>query len=464
MVHYSHSFLFDRHRLELSEMNSKKLSSILQKPIFTHWDNEHMKFNNCETLKLNKESVKLGLEYSGGLTNKAIQRLTTKVLNGKNITMWVYGGSSTLGADLGPQNNNLTFHHFVQTWWNNAIAPITGSYMERNVIAVGGVGSKYFGICWKEYLSTNAEIDLFVWEFFMNNPYSKDYTKIIEKFVKTILLYYSQPGLIFTKFSRKSRFNSVETSSNKKDHILLQLAKKYQFTSLNIYRSNFYYNNLVKDFQVDDLYVGIYQLHPSKLAHAQMAYLLITYLKKQILNDLKFRIDRKEELGLKDDWKIFKPPKAAFKTTDGNSKCWTAILPTARFLMRHSLFSLHVIYMKGFRKYINHVWDSNKAVRSDVRGGYLASRRNALIRIILPIDLKAKGHVYASVSGVDNGGKTVIKVNSKQGYNRTLIFDCSKRVYSAQHVYYIGKFPPGENILTLITISGGCLLHGVLVE
>jgi len=477
-IHYEYSFKFDKYQLKSTEMNSKTLNSILHEPIFTYWNHKHKNFNNCDTLKLDDQSIKLGLEHSGSSTNKAIQRLTTKALNGKNITMLSYGGSSSCGADLGPHNKNLTFHHIVQTWWNNAIAPITGSYMERNVISVGGVGSKYFGICWKEYLPPNTEIDLIVLEFFLNDPYSNIYGKVIEKFIRSILLYHSQPGLIFAKFSSKSRFvkKSKLTISNKKDQILSQLAKSYQFTSLNLYRSVFYKLKHSRNIQIDDLYAGIYHSHPSKLAHAQMAYLIITYLKNQILGEVKFRTESQIWSSLKNTSNIviiINPqkqtilptlPQAVFNTIDINSTCWSAILPDDRFIMPHSLFSLHVEYMKGFVKYKQHDWDVNKAVRSDVRGGYLAQSGNASIRIVFPISLTSKGHVYASVSGVDNGGMTVIKVSSNQGYRRTLTINCSRKVYTSQHVYYIGKFPTGKNTLVIKTIYGCCLFHAVMVE
>lgn len=118
-INFSCSFNFDKYRLKLTEKHSNKLISILQEPIFTYWDHVHSNYNNCDTLKLDDQSIQLCLEHSGSSTNKA--------LNGKNITMWVFGRSSSSGADIGPQSNNIVFHHIVQTWWNNAIASITGS-------------------------------------------------------------------------------------------------------------------------------------------------------------------------------------------------------------------------------------------------------------------------------------------------------------------------------------------------
>lgn len=77
----------------------------------------------------------------------------------------------------------------------------------------------------------------------MNDPYSTNYDEIIEKFIRSVLLHYSQPGLIFTKFSRKSRFYSVEiadlTESSIKDNILPQLTKKYKLKSLNLIQKSF---------------------------------------------------------------------------------------------------------------------------------------------------------------------------------------------------------------------------------
>ena len=112
-------------------------------------------------------------------TRQAITKMLRKALRGENVVLTVIGESVSVGADLGTNNRNLTFHYLFASWWNETFAPITGSTMQLSVVAVGGVSSVYFGPCWREYEALIRAFDFVLWEFNVNDASREDYDVIV---------------------------------------------------------------------------------------------------------------------------------------------------------------------------------------------------------------------------------------------------------------------------------------------
>ena len=460
------------------------LKSILEAPIFQFWP-LRVNFTGYSSLKVDDESVQTGIEVEGLLTKESINRIMDKVLNGENVTFVVYGGSTTRGADLGCKNNECTYHYALKYWWNYAVAPATGSYMKREVIAVGGTGSTYFGHCWKEYLARNEVIDLVIWEFFINDPDSADYGRGVEKFARSVLMYPSLPGLIFGKFFSQC---PTDYETNKacnernllKNRVLRNLSEYYNFASINLYVSAQDYINRTYKLDMEDMFV---EAHPSHLAHAQMGYLFIYYLRRYMLKNLVIRTNLQSffkhnkdnlgylsnrtkslELSYRSAFPAIVLPKPLYEALDSNSICWSAVLPDDRFIMPHNLFNLPIEYKFGFHKVFKSDWQVQSALRRDVRGGYKASYKNAAIMLTFNIESFTEGNVYIALTHLLEGGNTTFNIYGQQNIQKSITVNCSRLVAKAQSVTYLGKFPSGITHLAAQTIDGGCHITALIIE
>lgn len=441
------------------------LKHALRSGILKNWP---FNFPSLSSLKTDKKQIRYGLENDGKTTYSALERIITKVVNGENVTVLVFGGSSTKGADLGNQNRFLTFHYAFYKWWRKVVTPITGSYMKREVLAVGGAGSTYFGHCWEEYLSKNESVDLVLWEFYINDPDSNFYGKGVEKFIRSVLMYKSKPGLIFVKFFKKTDFPMFINDQlycpllSDKFTILKNLSSYYSFTTIDLLMPTCSYLRSRTDLSAHDMFISI---HPSFLAHAQLGYILIYYIRHNFIDMINDKLRKRYPLqsvttGRDELLKTIKIPLYGAK--DSQSFCWSAVLPDYRFKLPHHLFTLNMSQYTGMKAINTPTWDLTHGDRYDIRGGYhFHPGRNVSIFF----DIKTpKKFLYVAISQTLLGGTTVLTVNNKYNEFSQLTFDCSRNVFSAMRVYYLGSFSPGLTQLSIATLNGACHLSAVIVE
>ena len=445
--------------------NFEMLKAALQNSIFNQWSFKS-NFSNFETLKADRRSIKLGIYLDGLSTIQAIERIVQKVITGQNVTMVVFGGSCSQGADLGCQSMTCTYHYAFYAWWNSVIAPYTGSYLKRQVIAVGGVGSTYFGHCWREYLVANQCIDLIFWEFFINDPDSQEYGKGLEKFIRTIFLYPSKPGLVFVQFLSRSafpnklgQFVSCKKHSSKLD-TLNKLSRHYGFTTANLHTSLCSYMlNTRQEVRVSEMFSN---LHPSHLAHAQMAYILIEYIRGKIYLEIN-----KSWLGnyqFPQHDQISNIPLSIYHPFDVQSICWSAVRSDERSILPHDLYRLKISYNFGFTVLPTPKWDPSIAVRCDVRGGYVTQYAGKYLSILFAIAEARIKNIYVAISHVETGGNTLFILSNTKGLQIQRTINCSRKIHQAMDITYLGTFPPGHIELTIQTVSGGCQISAIIIE
>ena len=458
----------------MNDVTVEHLTHALHTDIFKVWPSTIKGFRD---LKTNKKSIVHGIEHDGRTTVSAFSRIIRKALSGANTTMVIFGGSSTKGADLGYHNRLSTFHYIFYRWWQRVVAPLTKSHMKREVIGIGGVGSTYFGHCWQEYLDKNESVDLVLWEFNLNDPDSDEYGKGVEKFIRSVLLYPSKPALIFTKFFLRSEFPSKIRNKlycpmdGEKFEVLTNLSKHYSFSILDLLATTCHLVNTTNTtLSVKDMFVT---LHPSHIAHAQLGYILIFYVRQMILRILGeiLKPMKAREMSRRNNAKIISVEslvspfvqRSLYNASDALSCCWTAVVPDYRFRMPHHLFRLNMSHYWGLEVIRLPIWNLQYGDRSDVRGGYRfhPGRNNSVTFEIEPPSPKA---VYVAVTHAVLGGMTEFSVNNDFKEFSKLTINCSRQVHPAMHVNYLGVFSPGSTRLSIATITGWCQLSAVIIE
>ncbi|XP_047133878.1 uncharacterized protein LOC124812019 [Hydra vulgaris] len=452
----------------VSGASMSQIEKALETSFFKLWFFKH-NFTNFSSLKFDME---LSLSNDGSATQEGLERIFYKMVRGINVTMVVFGGSCSRGAELGCLSSFCTYHYALGAWWNSVIAPITGSFLKRKVLAVGGTGSTYYGHCWEEYIIPNYEIDIVLWEFCINDPDSYDYGRGLEKLVRSILLYKSKPALIFVQFFSSSILtidggNVLTPTWEYKLSTIATLSQHYKFTTIDLLSSvaNRVNDTSNKRLFLSEMFNGD---HPSHLAHAQTAFILLTYVRKNFLYNLKNKIKGGvlKPAQLNNNFikkKMF--PKKLTTALDVPSICWTAVLPDFRFIIRHDLYNLTVLLNSGFIKHKRHLWKQADAIRHDVRGGYFAYHSNSTLSLKFNIEGKIERNIYIAVSHQQNGGLTVFTISNLSGLNHNkVLIDCSRHSFKAMDVHPLGRFPAGKTTINVFTITGGCELNAIIIE
>ena len=356
------------------------------------WAYNH-EFPDTTSLLLDEKCLDDGIAVDGNNTRKNIIRMVQSALNNRDVNVLVLGGSSTLGADLGSNNLKLTYHYAIADWWNKTIGSITRSYMRRKIVAVGGVGTTYFGHCWQEYVNETEEFDYVTWEFAINDPDSLQYEKSVERFTRDVLSMKSSPGLTFVNFASKSKLTSGRGNKCKRHEdearVIDRFAKHYLSTSVRWERGLCSCKRFDSKKELEKLFT---ENHPKVIGHAQISYMLISYFRKVILENLN---ERKSQSYLTRDvrhtiqtlgpvfqrffWypnngaalNLPEPIYMDKNSLNEASTCFTSISPGPENPPRHSLESVKVIKNKGFTLLKESLWESSPEERYDSTGGYI---------------------------------------------------------------------------------------------
>ena len=221
-----------------------------------------------------------------------LRRLLINAFKGEDVSMPIIGGSISRGAPFSEQGNgSRIYFHAIKNWWNTLFAGISGSKLIPKSVSLGGVGTDYFAFCLDSHLRQDFTPELLIWELAANDrgrykdmPFPPG--QPLEQFIRNAMQRYSRPALILLNFFRGADVS--ETSCpNYEDEGGLAVAAHYNITSLS-------WRNYVCDYiQNKDLNFGknnsfaLDNFHPSILGHAQMAFIVINYLRNEFLRTLK---------------------------------------------------------------------------------------------------------------------------------------------------------------------------------
>lgn len=221
-----------------------------------------------------------------------LRKLLANGFKGDKIWMPIIGGSISRGAPFSEKGLGYRIYfNAISSWWNFIFEGISNSRLEPQNIALGGVGSDYFSYCLDPHLNQQFSPELIIWELSANDkgryndkPFPTGHP--LEQLTRNILTRFSRPSLLFINF-----FRGVDTTqgycNNYEDEGGLDVAMHYKITSLSWrdYVCDYIKKNSPQ-YGKDKIFSSD-GFHPSVLGHAQMAFIIINYLRNAFLRALK---------------------------------------------------------------------------------------------------------------------------------------------------------------------------------
>lgn len=365
----------------------KHLIASLAEDPFDKWIYHQKSFDE---LGITPSLVKAGIVNLG--SSKPMQRAVRNAVLGKNIRMLVVGGSISAGGGLWEDRGNIdgVYHRALAHWWERTVTPITKSKIEVNNVAIGGTDSEYFSYCINNFLESSPDIVL--WELSANdynrfNERNFDPSKPLEQLTRIILQLPSHPALIYVNFFRgdKQNFELGEKCPDSEETEVDILSRYYDIPSLSWRRM--VCNLITKRTFVNQELFGDDGYHPNLLGHAQVAMLLMMYVKgvfeSVLADDLdkikKFDILNESDADFED---VFQLKIPAFKDPlNPKPSCWTLITPDYRKVFRNTLNEVNVLRGEGFELRNVTAWD----VRTDRIQCLFAVKPGAILDLSLDV-------------------------------------------------------------------------------
>eukprot|EP00794_Sanderia_malayensis_P008737 gene8737-9670_t len=473
-------------------------------------------FQSLSELRVQRQDLYKGMTNLGPWTQFSLNRILAKVLRRESIRVLIIGESISAGAELGCRNNQRTFHYGLASWWNKTITAATGSKLIRHQIAVGGVATNYFDRCWKEYLYNGETFDLIIWEFAFNDADAVDQCKSIERFTRSIAELENAPGLIFVSFFRKTFFDDYISKSGKDpcSQMEEEVERRHEDHEVTIAKVADYYGITLCDLEAvvcNALKTRSSSLkvqhmfrndHPSFLAHAQMTFVLIHYLRASFENTIRditgptlvgraFATDpqkrSKSSVGEPSGKKVTMvknsiPSPLYLNVEEADMApepvCWTAVLPNYHTKPKHDIFNLRVKHSTAFTKVEKMNWRDADEIRFDSTGGYQTSKPNQTLRIdfkVPPRPGRTHRRISVAIRNKYFGGdfeailRSYVHSSSKNAKVAVDIstdtFDSSIKHVTGLNVYDLSsQVGPGNKSLIIKTKTGGVMLSAIIIN
>lgn len=309
------------------------------------------KFQSLASLGLNSSMLRNGLVNAGSIDR--LKNVMARALKGDDITLSIVGGSISAGGGLYKDEENIAglYYKGVVDWWNKVITPLTGSEMKVNNIAIGSIGTDYFSYCLRSHISNDSNI--IIWELSGNdyNRYLKTPTKgakPLERLTRMALQVPSDPAIIFVNF-----FKGVDYKKTKKNCPNFEdqgediIAHYYKIPSLSwramVCEPLIDQNPL---FTLKTLFCKD-QYHPSLLAHAQTALLLILHLRHVMRSVLQYASSHDGHLPNFNSF--YSLPAPLFVGLEHPIPlCWTLISPDFKESLTNNL-EVRILNQNGFK-------------------------------------------------------------------------------------------------------------------
>jgi len=452
------------------------------------------KFPDISSLLLDEKCLKDGVAIDGKETRKRIGKMLESAISNKNVSVLIFGGSATLGADLGSNNFKLTYHYALADWWNKTIGSITKTNMNRKVVAVGGVGTTYFGHCWQEYVTSKEEFDYVTWEFAINDPDSLQYEKAVERFTRDILSMESHPCLTFMNFASKSKLTSHQANNCKRHEdeakVIDRFAEHYSVTSIRWERGLCSCRKFHSKKELNKLFT---KNHPKVIGHAQISFMLINYFKNVILDTLKerqhqlqnakptephFQIEpHVQALGQVFQRFVWSPSNGAalalpepiyMMKNEFNeaSTCYTSISPGPNNPPQHSLTSLTIAKNLGFTLLKESLWESASEERYDSTGGYITQSNGKSLTLHFHVNEGSvpMSQISVTVRNKYFGGRVKFTIDEGTNNEKIVHEDTSEKKKAGTNTIELGTVAKGTHTLSIYTETGGCNICALIVD
>lgn len=296
-------------------------------------------YKSLDGLGLTNSMLNSGFTHNG--STKRLKRAFEKALGGKDVNLLIVGGSISAGGGIWKDRGNIDglYERAVLHWWDKVIYPLTDSRLIVNEVTIGGTDSEYFSYCVKNYI--NVMPDIVLWEMAANDYQryqnrSFDPAAPLETLSRILLLLPSNPALIYIDFFRGDYYKTSVGNNcpNSEDEGQQLISDYYNITSLSwrtMICSNIGAKKGIVPFTLGTLFSSD-GYHPSLLGHAQMAYLLITYMRK-VMQGVLFNVKTSISSGA-----LFPQVEADMKSSDipepiytdqftPDPRCWTLLTP-----------------------------------------------------------------------------------------------------------------------------------------
>ncbi|XP_012559474.2 uncharacterized protein LOC105845842 [Hydra vulgaris] len=265
------------------------LADILQKDVLTTWVYKDYIKSPADLMLdqglINRAKISLS-------TGKRLRQVFEKALSGKEIHVALITSAVTRAFASDPASQKWLYPNALIDWWQKTITPSTNSSMIYKDVSLTGVGRDYFSRCLKNHLPDNGDTNLVLWE--LSGSDYKPHGKIkpldaisLERLLRNTLEFRSHPDLIILNFFRGNNLNHSAYCKELDEESEARLANHYDCTALSWSKSICpYLTDDEEGFSFSYLFSRD-KIHPSIIGHAQMAYILIDYIRDEFLNFLR---------------------------------------------------------------------------------------------------------------------------------------------------------------------------------
>ncbi|XP_047138723.1 axoneme-associated protein mst101(2) isoform X1 [Hydra vulgaris] len=268
----------------------------LERDITEVWSYRNM-FPDAEALGLDNDKVHNTYANLGSLSGLNLRRALNRALRGEDVGLAVVGGSISKGGPFSEKGLDFvlrSYFYAIEDYWNKIIRPVTGSSMIIRDVSIGGIATDYYSYCLHNHLPNDKLTNIVLWELSANDMRRYDDNQRpkpqpLEQFTRNVLSYRAKPALVFLNFFALFEWDPDLSAHcrNFEDEGEDDIAKYYKITSLS-------WRNMVCPllasgtnplFTKSKLFAED-NFHPSILAHAQMSYIVIDYIRTEFLKNL----------------------------------------------------------------------------------------------------------------------------------------------------------------------------------
>jgi len=267
----------------------------LEKDITDIWSFRDQ-YPDAISLGLDNEKIHRAYANLGSLSGLNLRRSLERALRGRDVGLVIVGGSISKGgpfSEKGVEYALKTYFYAIADWWNKVIRPVTGSAMTIRDVSIGGIATDYYSYCLRSHIPNDKLNNIVLWELSANDMHRFDdglrpKQQSLEQFTQEVLSLKSKPALIYLNFFALFSWDQdlVTHCRNFEDEGEGEVANHYKITSLS-------WRDMVCPlmqenrplFTRDELFSED-QFHPSIEAHAQMAYVIIDYIRTEFLKNL----------------------------------------------------------------------------------------------------------------------------------------------------------------------------------
>ena len=267
----------------------------LEKDITDVWSFREQ-YPDAVSLGLDNDKIHKAYANLGSLSGLNLRRSLERALRGRDVGLVIVGGSISKGGPFSEKGVDYalkTYFYAIADWWNKVIRPVTGSGMVIRDVSIGGIATDYYSYCLRSHVPNDKLNNIVLWELSANDMHRYDdglrpKQQLLEQFTQEVLSLKSKPALIYLNFFALFSWDQdlLTHCRNFEDEGEDEVSKHYKITSLSwrdMVCSLMQENKPL--FTRDELFAED-QFHPSIEAHAQMAYVIIDYIRTEFLKNL----------------------------------------------------------------------------------------------------------------------------------------------------------------------------------